>query len=58
MAVRTEKADGAKVFFYLAKYIKGNISDKVKHQWLDRTELSQVLGKGTRRVLFQFLIPE
>ena len=57
-AVRTEKSDGAKVFFFLARYIKGSIPEKLKHQWLDRTELTKVLPKDVRKSTFQFLIPE
>lgn len=57
-AARTEKADGAKVFFYLARYVKGNVSDNVKHQWLDRAELTKVLERRTRRALSQFLLPD
>lgn len=57
-AARSEGSDGAKVFFFLAKYLKGSLPEKVKHQWLDRTELEQVLVKETRKSMFQFLIPE
>lgn len=57
-AARTEKSQGAKVFFFLAKYVKGNVSDKMKHQWLDRTELPEVLEKNVRKTLFRFLLPE
>ena len=57
-AKRSEGADGAKVFFFLAKYINGSMPDKLKCQWLDRKELTEILDKDIRRKVFQFLIPD
>ncbi|XP_033226957.1 39S ribosomal protein L46, mitochondrial [Belonocnema kinseyi] len=57
-AKRSEGSDGAKVFYFLAKYEKGTVPEKLNHQWLDRKELTEILHKDIRKCLFQFLIPE
>ncbi|XP_034194520.1 mitochondrial ribosomal protein L46 [Osmia lignaria lignaria] len=57
-SIRTEGKHGAKVFYFLAKYINGDISSNVKHCWLDREELEKTVHPGVHRSLSQFLIPD
>lgn len=49
---------GAKIFYFLAKYKKGSISNGVQYQWLDREELQDTLPKSLYKSVSQFLIPE
>ena len=49
---------GVKVFYFLAKYIKGTVPTEVKHQWLDRTEMTKVLPSKVHKSVSYFLIPE
>nr|XP_033321960.1 39S ribosomal protein L46, mitochondrial [Megalopta genalis]XP_033321961.1 39S ribosomal protein L46, mitochondrial [Megalopta genalis]XP_033321962.1 39S ribosomal protein L46, mitochondrial [Megalopta genalis]XP_033321963.1 39S ribosomal protein L46, mitochondrial [Megalopta genalis] len=53
-----EGKDGAKIFYFLAKYINGDISSKLQHCWLDREELEKIVHPRLYRSLSQFLLPE
>ncbi|XP_011302301.1 39S ribosomal protein L46, mitochondrial [Fopius arisanus] len=57
-AVREKGSRGVKIFYYLAKYISGNLEDPVKYQWLDRKELGSILPKPVHRSVSMFLVPE
>lgn len=46
---------GAKIFYFLAKYVDGNITSNVKYQWLDDTELKEVLPPGMQKSISQFM---
>lgn len=47
---------GAKIFYFLAKYIDGDITDNVKHQWLDYEELEEALPSQMQKSISQFLL--
>jgi len=47
---------GAKVFYFLAKHIDGDIISNVKYQWLDHDELEKVLPNGIRESISQFML--
>ncbi|CAH0406905.1 unnamed protein product [Chilo suppressalis] len=49
---------GAKVFFYYANYKSGGVSEKVKANWLTRTELIETLPDKYRKSVEEFLINE
>lgn len=57
-AIQDRGRYGAKVFYFLAKYVDGHVSAKAKHQWLDREELKAALPVDTHRSIFSFLIPD
>ncbi|XP_015126905.1 39S ribosomal protein L46, mitochondrial [Diachasma alloeum] len=57
-AVREKGSRGAKIFYYLAKHVNGNVQDKVKYQWVDRQELEVTLPKPIHRSVSMFLVPE
>ncbi|XP_018399033.1 PREDICTED: 39S ribosomal protein L46, mitochondrial [Cyphomyrmex costatus] len=46
---------GAKIFYFLAKYIDGDITNDVKYQWLDNEELEKVLPNGVQESISQFI---
>ncbi|XP_043254420.1 39S ribosomal protein L46, mitochondrial [Colletes gigas] len=50
--------NGAKIFYFLAKYISGDISSNVNYCWLDREELKKTVHPSVHNSLSQFLIPE
>lgn len=50
--------DGAKIFYFLAKYISGHVSSDVKHCWLDRNELKQRVHPAVHKRLSKFLLPD
>ncbi|KOC65889.1 39S ribosomal protein L46, mitochondrial [Habropoda laboriosa] len=50
--------NGAKIFYFLAKYISGNISPNVKHCWLDRDELKKIVHPDVHKGLSKFLLPD
>ncbi|CAD6242723.1 GSCOCG00009547001-RA-CDS [Cotesia congregata] len=43
--VRENGTRGAKIFYYLARYVNGNLPSNLKYQWLDRDELKEALPK-------------
>ncbi|CAL1684817.1 unnamed protein product [Lasius platythorax] len=47
---------GAKIFYFLAKYVDGNVTNNVKYQWLDDTELEKVLPHGMQKSISQFMV--
>ncbi|XP_029164303.1 39S ribosomal protein L46, mitochondrial-like isoform X2 [Nylanderia fulva] len=47
---------GAKIFYFLAKYIDGNVVSNVKYQWLDDTEFKKVLPLGMQKSISQFML--
>lgn len=47
---------GAKVFYFLAKYEHGDITNNVKHQWLDHEELEKILPDGIKKSISQFIL--
>jgi len=47
---------GAKVFYFLAKHIDGDIISNVKYQWLDHDELEKILPNGIRESISQFML--
>ena len=57
LSVRKERdAKGAKLFYYLAKYINGNVRDSVAHVWQDRDELEKILAPPIHKSLSMFLV--
>ncbi|XP_076653659.1 mitochondrial ribosomal protein L46 [Halictus rubicundus] len=56
--VKIEGRDGAKIFYFLAKYISGDVSSKLQHCWLDREELKKAVHPDLHKSLSQFLLPE
>ncbi|XP_043510201.1 39S ribosomal protein L46, mitochondrial isoform X2 [Frieseomelitta varia] len=50
--------NGAKIFYFLAKYISGDISSDIKHCWLDREELKKNLHPNLHKSLVKFLLPD
>ncbi|XP_043274963.1 39S ribosomal protein L46, mitochondrial isoform X2 [Venturia canescens] len=49
---------GAKVFYYLGRYLNGSIPETVKHQWLDRKELEETMPEPVHKSVSMFLIKE
>lgn len=47
---------GAKIFYFLAKHIDGDITNDIKYQWLDHEELKKVLPDRVRESIFQFML--
>ncbi|KAL6258091.1 hypothetical protein P5V15_010009 [Pogonomyrmex californicus] len=47
---------GAKVFYFLAKHISGNVTNNVKYQWLDHEELKKVLPNEIQKSILQFIL--
>lgn len=50
--------NGAKIFYFLAKYVSGDISPDIKHCWLDREELKKNLHSDLHKSLLKFLLPD
>ncbi|CAK9810606.1 39S ribosomal protein L46, mitochondrial [Anthophora plagiata] len=50
--------NGAKIFYFLAKYISGDISPDIKHCWLDRDELKKLVHPDIHKGLSKFLLPD
>ncbi|XP_017886981.1 39S ribosomal protein L46, mitochondrial [Ceratina calcarata] len=50
--------DGAKIFYFLAKYISGHVSPDVNHCWLDRNELKKRVPPTIYKSLSKFLLPD
>ncbi|TGZ53104.1 large ribosomal subunit protein mL46 [Temnothorax longispinosus] len=46
---------GAKIFYFLAKYMDGDITNNVKYQWLDHEELQKVLPTEVQHSISQFM---
>lgn len=57
-AARKNGVHGAKIFYYLAKYEDGNVTENVKYQWLDRQEMEKNLPVEIRKSVSMFLIEE
>lgn len=57
-SIRAQGRDGAKIFYFLAKYISGDVSSNAKHGWLDREELKKTVHPDVHKSLSQFLIPD
>ncbi|CAG9865044.1 unnamed protein product [Phyllotreta striolata] len=49
---------GAKVFIYFARYLKGQLPQKLDYKWLDRMELDKTLPTPYKNSVQQFLIDE
>ncbi|EGI68670.1 PREDICTED: 39S ribosomal protein L46, mitochondrial [Acromyrmex echinatior] len=47
---------GAKIFYFLAKYIDGDITNNVKYQWLDNEELKKMLPNEVQKSVSQFML--
>ncbi|XP_015603780.1 39S ribosomal protein L46, mitochondrial [Cephus cinctus] len=56
--IRDQGLYGAKIFYFLAKYINGNVEETVKYQWLDKEELQAILPQGIHKSMSQFLIAD
>ncbi|XP_068968478.1 large ribosomal subunit protein mL46 [Bombus flavifrons] len=56
--IQEKGQNGAKIFYFLAKYISGDISPNVKHCWLDREELKKALHPDVRKSVAKFLLPD
>ncbi|XP_076674519.1 mitochondrial ribosomal protein L46 isoform X2 [Andrena cerasifolii] len=56
--IRDKGRDGAKIFYFLAKYISGEISPHVKYCWLDREALKNTVHPNIYTSLSQFLLPD
>ncbi|CAL7948129.1 unnamed protein product [Xylocopa violacea] len=57
-SLRDKGKEGAKIFYFLAKYISGGIPSSVNHCWLDREELKTVVHPGVQKSLSKFLLPD
>lgn len=49
---------GAKVFYYLARYINGSVANDLKYQWLDKAELKKTVPLKFYQRISNFLIFE
>ncbi|XP_012233614.1 large ribosomal subunit protein mL46 isoform X2 [Linepithema humile] len=47
---------GAKIFYFLAKYVDGDITSDLKYQWLDHKELEKVLPSEMQKNISQFML--
>ncbi|XP_032676935.1 39S ribosomal protein L46, mitochondrial [Odontomachus brunneus] len=47
---------GAKIFYFLAKYIDGDITNNIKYQWLDHDELEKALPSEMQNSISQFML--
>ncbi|XP_070157217.1 large ribosomal subunit protein mL46 [Polyergus mexicanus] len=47
---------GAKIFYFLAKHLDGNVTSDIKYQWLDDTEFNNVLPHGIQKSISQFML--
>ncbi|GAB1860950.1 Large ribosomal subunit protein mL46 [Camponotus japonicus] len=47
---------GAKIFYFLAKYLDGNVTSDIKYQWLDDTEFTNILPRGIQNSISQFML--
>ncbi|EFN74170.1 39S ribosomal protein L46, mitochondrial [Camponotus floridanus] len=47
---------GAKIFYFLAKYLDGNVTNDIKYQWLDDTEFKKILPHGIQKSISQFML--
>ncbi|XP_071857071.1 mitochondrial ribosomal protein L46 [Bombus fervidus] len=56
--IQEKGQNGAKIFYFLAKYISGDISPNVKHCWLDREELKKTLHPDVHKSIAKFLLPD
>ncbi|OAD57059.1 39S ribosomal protein L46, mitochondrial [Eufriesea mexicana] len=58
ISMQEKGQNGAKIFYFLAKYISGDISSSVNHCWLDRKELRKVIHPAIHKSLSKFLLPD
>ncbi|XP_044757137.1 39S ribosomal protein L46, mitochondrial [Coccinella septempunctata] len=57
--IRDTGIEGAKIFIYFARHLKGQIENKnLNHKWLDRNELSKTLPAGYSKSVREMLIDE
>ncbi|XP_076233267.1 mitochondrial ribosomal protein L46 isoform X2 [Calliopsis andreniformis] len=56
--VQDKGQNGAKIFYFLAKYISGDVIPGIQHRWLDREELRKAVHPNVHKSLSQFLIPD
>lgn len=55
--LREKGSYGAKIFYFLAKYIDGNINDNnIKCKWLDHEEFDKILPNGMKKSISQFMV--
>ncbi|XP_014478687.1 PREDICTED: 39S ribosomal protein L46, mitochondrial [Dinoponera quadriceps] len=54
--LQEKESCGAKIFYFLAKYVDGDITDNVKYQWLDHEELEKVLPREMQKSISQFML--
>ncbi|EZA59262.1 39S ribosomal protein L46, mitochondrial [Ooceraea biroi] len=55
--LREQGSYGAKIFYFLAKYVDGSINDNnVKYQWLNHEEAEKILPNDMRKSISQFMI--
>lgn len=54
--LREKGSCGAKIFYFLAKYIDGDITNKIKYQWLDYDELEKTLPSEMQNSISQFML--
>lgn len=55
--LREQGSYGAKIFYFLAKYVDGNINDNnVKYQWLDDEEIEKILPREVKKSISQFML--
>ncbi|XP_011176131.2 39S ribosomal protein L46, mitochondrial [Solenopsis invicta] len=47
---------GAKIFYFLAKHIDGDVTNNVKYQWLDHDEVEKALPSGMQQSISQFML--
>ncbi|XP_011883466.1 PREDICTED: 39S ribosomal protein L46, mitochondrial [Vollenhovia emeryi] len=47
---------GAKIFYFLAKHMDGDVTNGVKYQWLDHEESEKVLPSGVQQCISQFML--
>lgn len=55
---RKDGIHGAKVFYFLGKYIDGQIKKETEYQWLDRHELKETLPMPMSKAVSRFLLPD
>lgn len=49
---------GAKVFYFLARYINGSIANDLKYQWLNKEDLRKTIPPTFYQHISEFLITE
>lgn len=54
--LRKNGSCGAKIFYFLAKYIDGDVTNNGKYQWLDCEELEKVLPSEMQKNISRFML--